>query len=138
MALLFEEDYKILEDCGLFHEEDETNRFLVLKNYPLPSDLYINSQVLLDQVEVLLVIPPNYNTSGNDMFWVHPALARADGKTIPAAAGYGGGDSRFFDNKEFCRWSRHYTPQSWNPKVDNIQKMIDRIEWALRNPDANK
>jgi len=89
-GVAFEEDYTILKESCLVYEEDEPQRFLVIKNFPLTSGLYSHGGTSLDQVEVLCVIPANYNTSGGDMFWVHPPLVRADGKTIPNAAGFGG------------------------------------------------
>jgi hypothetical protein len=137
MSLLFEEDYLILKDSGLEYEEDETQRFFVIKNFPLVTGFYHHGGTSLDRVEVLWIVPPNYNTSGGDMFWVHPALARADGKAIPNAAGFGGGDPRHYKGKEYCRWSRHWAENSWQAKVDNIQKVLSRIEWALRRPDTN-
>ena len=138
MALLFDEDYQTLEESGLEHEEDQTHRFLVIKNFPLTNGLYVHAGVPLDQVEVLWIVPPDYNTSGGDMFWVHPALSRADGKAIPNVYGFGGGDARHFNGKEYCRWSRHWNRTSWKPKSDNIQKVLNRIEWALKNPDAKR
>ena len=138
MPLLYEEDYQILNECGMKFEEDATGRLLVIKNFPLPPGWYVHKGQVLEQVEVLWVVPGNYNTSGGDMFWVFPALKRADGKTIPSVSDFGGGDPRHFMGKEYCRWSRHFKPASWRPKIDNIQKVLDRTEWALRNPDANK
>jgi len=138
MPLLFDEDYKILREAGLEFEEDETQRFLIINNYPLPSGIYVYNGTPLSKVEVLWVLPANYNTTGGDMFWVHPALTRADGKAIPAAAVFGGGDPRHFKGKEYCRWSRHWPPSNWKAKEDNVQKILDRIEWALRRPDTNK
>jgi hypothetical protein len=138
MPLLLDFDYEILTDSGLKWEEDATNRFLVLKNFPLQPGLYVNGEQPLSAAEILIIIPSNYNTSGNDMFWTHPALLRADGKPIPAAFGFGQGDARSFEGKEYCRWSRHYDPNSWKPKGDNVQKIIDRVQWALTNPDASK
>lgn len=138
MALLFDGDYMILKESNLDYEEEETQRFLLIKNFPLASGLYLHGGTSIDQVEVLWIVPANYNTSGGDMFWVHPALMRADRKTIPNAADFGGGDARHFNGKEYCRWSRHWPPESWTPKIDNIQKVIGRIDWALRRPDANR
>lgn len=138
MALLFDEDYQIIKESGLEYEEDESQRFLLIKNFPLTPGLYVHSGAALEQVEILWVVPSDYNTSGGDMFWVHPALSRADGKEIPAAFGFGGGDARHFNGKEYCRWSRHWNAPTWKPKVDNIQKVLGRIEWALRNPDAQR
>lgn len=136
MALLFEDDYQILKESFLEYEEDDAQRFFVIKNFPLPLGLYSHGGTSLDQVEILCVIPANYNTSGGDMFWVYPPLVRADGKAIPNVAGFGGPEPKHFKGKEYCRWSRHWTPESWKSKVDNIQKILDRLEWALRKPDA--
>ncbi len=138
MALLFDEDYEILAASGLEYEEDVKNRFLVIKDYPLKSGLYEYANEPIDYVDVLVVIPTNYNTSGNDMFWVHPPLSRADKKQIPSAFNIGQGDSRIYNGREFCRWSRHFKHQTWNPKIDNIEKILCRIEWALKKPDAQK
>lgn len=137
MALLYEEDYEILKNSGLEYEEDEGQRYLIIKNFPLPTGLYVYGGSALEQVEVLWIVPTNYNTSGGDMFWVHPAMARADGKVIPNAEGFAGSFARFYNGKEYCRWSRHWQAESWKSKVDNIQKVLDRIEWALKRPDAN-
>lgn len=71
------------------------------------------------------------------MFWVYPALSRKDGRFIPAVMPYGGGDARFFGGKEYCRWSRHFPPTAWRPKVDNVEKILSRVEWALKNPETN-
>lgn len=137
MALLFEHDYEILKSAGLDFEEDNTNRFLVLKNFPLKKGMYKSGEIDLEEVEVLVVIPPNYNSIGNDMLWIYPELKRTDGVSIPAALPPGK-NSKTYDNKVYCRWSRHYVANSWNSKVDNIQKILDRIEWALTNPSTNK
>lgn len=139
MPLLFDEDYNILKESGLEYEEDESLRFIVIKNFSLLAGLYVHASKPIEQVEVLWVVPQNYNSSGGDMFWVYPALARANGKQIPNVSASGGVDPRHFMGKEYCRWSRHWNkPGSWKPKVDNIQKVLDRIEWALKRPDANK
>lgn len=74
MGLLFDEDYKILQESALEFEEDESQRFLVIKNFPLPPAIYVHNGTPIEQVEILYIIPSNYNTSGGDMFWVHPAL----------------------------------------------------------------
>lgn len=138
MALLNGEDYQILQEASLEFEEDTAQRFLIMKNFPLSAGLYSHNGQALDQAEVLWIVPSDYNTSGGDMFWVHPALVRTDGKVIPSASVSGGPDPRHYNGKEYCRWSRHWKPTSWKPKVDNIQKVLDRIEWAFKKPDANK
>lgn len=137
MPLLFDEDYEVLKEAGLEYEEDEPNRFLAIKNFPLQKGMYVSGGSAVDAVAVLSIIPPNYNTAGCDMFWVHPPLARSDGKTIPAVSGPNQ-DSRMFGGVEFMRWSRHWNTRPWKAKVDKVQTILDRLEWALKNPDADK
>lgn len=136
MPLLFDEDYVILAECGLQWTEDEPNRFLILKDFPLPSGVYTAAGQPRDVVDVLYVIPQNYNTEGGDMFWVYPYLERADGKPIPQVTGPGV-DTRTSGGIEYLRWSRHWNNRPWKPKVDIVQKIIDRITWAFAKPDAN-
>jgi hypothetical protein len=139
MALLFDDDYHFLKETGLEYEEDEDNRFLILKNFPLAEGLYVADSKPVNAVTLLNIIPPNYNTAGSDMFWVYPQLARADGNAIPQINGPGpNGDSRVHKGIEYCRWSRHWNKKPWKPKVDNIQTILSRLEWALKNPDADK
>ena len=134
MPLLFDEDYEYLKDCGLVFEEDEKSRYLVIRDFPLEPNFYVAESTSINKVDVLVSIPANYNTSGNDMFWVNPTLSRADGIAIPNI----GGDPRFFKEIQFTRWSSHYLSGSWIPKVDNVKKLISRIEWAFKNPDAKR
>ena len=134
MPLLFESDYGKLRERNLTYEENEANRFFVFTHYLLPNGIY-------DAVEcdVLVVIPPNYNQAGNDMFWTYPHLRRTNGVPIPAANPPGGGDNRILNGREYCRWSRHWNPPSkgvWRPGRDDIISIYRRIEWALSNPDA--
>ena len=96
MALLFDEDYQFLEESGLEYEEDEAQRFLLIKNFPLTLGFYIHSGVSLELVEVLWIVPLDYNTSGGGMFWVDPALSRAGGEENPSVFGFGGGGARPF------------------------------------------
>lgn len=134
MPLLHDEDYQGLHNMGINFSEDEASRFFIFRNYPLPSGIYN-----VDCCDVLVVIPPNYNHAGNDMFWTCPHLTRLDQKIIPNACLPSGGDNRHFEGKIFCRWSRHWNEGSsvWKPAVDDISTIQRRIEWALKNPDAN-
>lgn len=134
MPLLFDDDYEYLKSCGLVYEEDEKNRFLVIRDFPLEPNFYIAGNTSVNKVDVLVIIPSNYNTSGNDMFWVNPTISRADGIAILNI----GGDPRFFKEVQFTRWSRHYTSDSWIPKVDNVRKILSRLEWAFKYPDTKR
>ncbi len=133
MPLLLDEDYSKLKDRGLSYEESEQQRFFIFTQHQLLLELYT-----VATCDVLVVIPANYNQDGNDMFWTFPRLYRSDGKQIPATLDPGGGDSRIWKDREFCRWSRHWQSGLgvWRPGKDNIISIYRRIEWALRKPDA--
>lgn len=135
MPLLHNEDYKFLADKGLEYEESQSDHYLVLKNYPLPNEMYN-----VNRCDVLIIIPPNYNACGNDMFWTRPMLSRLDNKPIPSINKPSDNDNRQYGGKEFFRWSRHWNEaaSAWKPNVDNIITILQRIEWALNHPDANK
>lgn len=139
MALLFDKDYEILNDAGLAFTEDEATRFFIFRDFPLPKGIYTASGQARATVDVLYSIPPDYNTSGGDMFWVSPQLERADGQTIAAVSG-SGQDSRIHGGVEYMRWSRHWNQPGvrWKPKVDNIRTVIDRITWAFTYPNAKR
>jgi hypothetical protein len=134
MSLLFDEDYEKLEQRGFSWEEDPQSRFFIFKDYALPAGMYN-----VDKCDVLVVIPPNYNHGGNDMFWTYPMLSRKDGKAIPKINTPSMNDNRHYGGREFCRWSRHWHPNTssaWRPGKDDIISIQRRIEWALKNPDA--
>lgn len=139
MPLLRDVDYAHLKECGLQHAEDETQRHFVVCDYPLPEGLYCHNGTPRERVSVLLRIPTNYNISGCNMFWVHPSLKRVDGKAIPAAStDPTDKHSLVFQGNTYCRWSRHYKKEQWKPGTDGLEKLLSQIEWALRNPDADK
>lgn len=134
MPLLFDEDYEKLSQRGLSWEEDESQRFFIFKDYLLPCGMYT-----MNACDVLVIIPPNYNQAGNDMFWTYPRLFRTDGKHIPNTHNPGEGDNSYFNSREYCRWSRHCNPGSasaWRPGKDDIISIQRRIKWALQNPDT--
>ncbi|WP_404926426.1 E2/UBC family protein [Mesorhizobium sp. ORM16] len=137
--LLVDSDYEILKKAGVDFEEEGAARFLIFKNFPLPRDIYLADGKPVDAADILYVIPQNYNSSGGDMFWVHPRLHRADGKAIPNAGGPGPNeDTRTHKGMVFCRWSRHWGNNPWKPKVDDVQTIMDRVSWALKYPDARR
>ena len=134
MPLLFESDYAKLRERDLTYEENEGSRFFVFTQLLLPNGIYN-----VPTCDVLVVIPPNYNQDGNDMLWTHPRLQRVNGVPIPATNDPGGGDNRNWNGREFCRWSRHWSPQgkgAWRPGKDDIISIYRRVLWALQNPDG--
>lgn len=133
MPLLLDSDYEKLRDAGLEFDEDASQRFFVFLGFKPQETRYT-----VPSCDVLVVIPPNYPHAGNDMFWTHPQLHRADGHPIPQVLGPGG-DSRSWKGREFCRWSRHWDPSlpgAWRPGKDDILSIYRRIEWALKYPDG--
>lgn len=133
--LLLDDDYAALEERSIQYIEDGGQRFLIIADYPLPEGLYVQ-----DKCDVLVIIPQNYNQGGNDMFWTFPRLVKSDGTPIPQTQNAGQGDNRTYDGREFCRWSRHWNkpPSSWRAGKDDVLTILRRIEWAFRNPDADK
>jgi hypothetical protein len=132
--LLQDSDYELLREAGLAFEEDAAQRFFVFLGFKLQEQQYTVSTC-----DVLVVIPPNYPQAGNDMFWTNPRLCRSDGRPIPATMDPGGGDSRSWRAREFCRWSRHWdasSPGAWRPGKDDIMSIYRRIDWALKHPDG--
>ncbi|WP_136420356.1 E2/UBC family protein [Herbaspirillum sp. ST 5-3] len=137
MSLLFDSDYEYLKEVGQEYVEDEASRFLILKRFPLPNGVFKVGEIPSTSVDVLYIIPPNYNTEGGDMFWLNCRLERVDGKPIPNISGPGE-DSRTHDGVEYLRWSRHWHNKPWRPKNDNIEQIISRLTWAFANPDAKR
>jgi hypothetical protein len=133
MPLLFDADYTYLNENKLRFEEDEETRFLIFRDFPLPEGVYVAGGEVRATVDVLYIIPPNYNTEGGDMFWVNPQLAKADGEVIPNISGPNE-DSRTYGGIEFLRWSRHWNNRPWKPKVDSASTIVDRLTWAFANP----
>lgn len=133
MPLLLDDDYEKLRERGITYEESEPHRFFVFTQHTLPAGTYT-----VAACDVLIVIPPNYNQDGNDMFWTFPRLHRTDGKPIPAVMDPAGGDNRILNGKEYCRWSRHWSsgPGVWRPGRDDVISIYRRIDWALKKPDA--
>lgn len=134
MGLLLDVDYEYLSESNLEVEESLLQRFLIIKKYPIDPMLYHHNGNPIAEIEILLRIPLNYNTSGGDMFWTFPKLERISGTPIPNY----GADPKIYNGKTYDRWSRHWNPNSWTPKTDTLSTILNRVEWALRNPSANR
>jgi hypothetical protein len=137
MPLLFDSDYEYLKEIGQDYVEDEAARFLILRGFPLPVGVYKVGDAVCTALDVLYIVPPNYNTEGGDMFWTSCKLERVDGVAIPNISGPAE-DSRTFSGVEYLRWSRHWHKTPWRPKVDNIEQVVGRLTWAFANPDAKR
>ena len=80
------------------------------------------------EVDVNVRIDPGYPDTQIDMVYVHPPLARTDGRAIRALA------QDQFDGREWQRWSRHRTPANpWRPGIDNLSTHFGLVEeWFAR------
>ena len=132
MPLLIEADYEHLQEINQAYEEDEPTRSLILRQFALPEGVYAANGTPATHADVLFQIPANYNLSGSDMFWVSPYLTLADGSIIPNANE--GADPRTVNGQRFERWSRHWGHLRWEPRVDNVETLLNRLVWALHFP----
>jgi hypothetical protein len=122
--ILPEDDIQFLEDYGLEWETiNDGSQWVLLHRFPT-GDGYIQKEV-----SAAIRIETGYPLTPLDMVYFDPALARTDGKSIPATTA-----TQSIDGKTFQRWSRHRTPQNpWKPGVDNIGSHVHLIEdWLQR------
>ena len=115
-----QEDLDWLRSTGRRFElvaEDSVLR-VVLYGFPIPSGYD------REQTEVNIRIDPGYPDTQLDMVYVHPHLARADGRPIAALA------SDHFDGRNWQRWSRHRTPANpWRPGIDNLSTHFGLVQY---------
>ena len=136
MALLTNDDYAHLTRIALPYTEDESQRFLVFRGFPLSCGLY-----QVDKCDVLVVIPPTYPAAGNDMLWTYPCLKRQDGRLIPGTIPITpenpqqNRDVRIFEGNVYERWSRHWNVgnQLWRPGRDDVTTIANRLTYVLAN-----
>ncbi|MBF0333385.1 MAG: multiubiquitin domain-containing protein [Alphaproteobacteria bacterium] len=118
------EDEAYLDSLGLRWETVREGRIarVVIYDYPVPPG-YDRAVV-----DVNVRIEPAYPDVQIDMVYVHPALARCDGRTISGLA-----DDQF-DGKRWQRWSRHRTSQNpWRPGVDDLSSHMALVNhWFSR------
>nr|WP_287018428.1 multiubiquitin domain-containing protein [Halomonas sp.] len=96
-------------------------RWLIIHDYVLPSG-YNH-----DKVNIAIEIPTAYPDAQLDMFFVHPSLVLANGKSISQT-----------DNREtilgkvYQRWSRHLNGITrWNPLTDSVITHLAVVEESL-------
>lgn len=117
------EDVRFLDSLGLPWEAiiQGSDRWVLIHEHPLPGGY--NHQ----RVTVAVLISGGYPESPLDMFFLHPAVARADGVTIPASE-----VRQALDGKNFQRWSRHRPgDEPWRPGVDNLETHLVLIRDAF-------
>ena len=120
-----EEDEESLNALGRPWEtiREGSNQWLLLHEMDFPAGLNH------PKGSVAVQIPPSYPTSGLDMAYFHPHLARVDNKPIGQTQ-----CMQPIEGKQWQRWSRHYT---WQPGVHSVSThvvLINRwLEAALAN-----
>jgi len=118
------EDETYLDDSGLTWETVKNgSQWLLLHGLPLPSGY--KSAV----ASVAVRIEAGYPLAALDMAYFHPALQRADGKSIKATEAM-----QNIDGKKWQRWSRHRTAANpWKPGHDNIETHLLMVrDWLAR------
>lgn len=88
-----------------------SGRYVLIHGHPVPAGY---SHAAVDVAIRLDVYPPG----PLDMAYLHPALARTDGKTINNLSMYE------IDGKPFQQWSRHY---AFRPGVDTLASHMRRV-----------
>jgi hypothetical protein len=119
-----EEDARFLDSTGYFWEvvtEAGTHRVVLCG---VPTATGYNH----DKVDLYFRIEGAYPDTQLDMVYVHPPLARTDGKIINGLA------RETFDGKTWQRWSRHRTNTNpWRPGIDNLETHLALVrEWFMQ------
>lgn len=120
---LLEDDESYLDSLGLQWETSisEGNRWLIVRNYPVPDGYTMKT------VSLALMVSPTYPQAEIDMFYVHPHLHLTSGIEIPATQ-----VSQAIVGISFQRWSRHRGAiKPWNPSTDNVVTHLAFVETAL-------
>ena len=128
MSFLPLRDLEYLESHGYNFDQKEFGgqKGLILKGISLPDGKYIvDSDVGVDKVNVLIILPSGYPDAQPDMFHTDPWIKlRAVGRAPRAAD-----QPVAFADINWQRWSRH--SDQWRPGRDGIWTMIKRLEHAI-------
>ncbi len=88
-----------------------------------------NGKFSINEVTLLIFIPPGYPDVSPDMFYCNPDIKFNNGHSFPPQADV---KENYF-NQSWQRWSRHITVDSWRPGIDGIQSYLQKIYTALRS-----
>lgn len=116
---LLPQDEAHLDHLGLRWETlvDGGRRWIILRNYPLPSGY--RSPV----ADIAIEVPVSYPGAQLDMFYCHPALALNSGAAIPQTQCL-----ETITGLPFQRWSRH---RQWDPARDTLATHLALVDEAL-------
>jgi len=122
-------DQQYLAECGIPHvvQVDGGMLCVVLTGWSLSSGLSAQ------RADILIRLPGGYPDVAPDMWWVDPALRRADGTAIPA--------TQVIEphmGRQWQRWSRHFAAGQWQSGVDGLESYIAliRAEFAAAGQAA--
>jgi hypothetical protein len=117
---LLPQDAEHLTHLGLRWETliDGGRRWLILRNYPLPSGY--RSPV----ADLAIEVPVSYPSAQLDMFYCNPPLALTSGAAIPQTQGV-----ETIVGSRFQRWSRH---RQWDPARDTVATHLALVDESLR------
>jgi hypothetical protein len=111
-------DQQVLTERGIPHEVQVDGGMVcvLLPGWPLPEGLSAS------HADVLLRLAPGYPDVPPDMWWVDPALRRADGSVIPGTESSEGHLGRTWQ-----RWSRHFNGGQWQSGIDGLESFLARM-----------
>ncbi|MEF3691708.1 MAG: E2/UBC family protein [Candidatus Moraniibacteriota bacterium] len=119
---ILEEDEEYLSQKGYKWEllADGENGALIIKDYPVNENVFDRPKI-----DLLIIIPAQYNNAKLDMFYVDPPLKKKDG-SYPNAA------EHFEDHvgRRWQRFSRHLN--SWLPGIDSLAGFMSLISKELQ------
>jgi hypothetical protein len=117
---LLPQDEQHIDHLGLRWETlvDGGRRWLILRNYPVPSGY--RSSVM----DIAIEVPVSYPGAQLDMFYCHPPLALPSGAAIPQTQ-----HLETITGLPFQRWSRH---RQWDAARDTLATHLALVDEALR------
>jgi len=117
---LLPQDEQHLDQFGARWETlmDAGRRWLIIRNYPLPSGY--RARV----ADIAIEVPVSYPTAQLDMFYCHPPLTLLSGAAIPQTQ-----HTETIMGLPFQRWSRH---RQWDAAWDTLATHLALIDESLR------
>jgi hypothetical protein len=116
------QDREFLESVGLTYTVTVDGGFADV----VIADFRTGTCLRPDKVELLLRLPFGFPDASPDMFWLAPAVSRADGARIPGTEVV-----ETHIGRQWQRWSRHIA-QQWRPGVDNLETYLAYVRRCLR------
>jgi hypothetical protein len=120
---LLEDDERYLNEKGLRWrlEPDGEGQCLIIEGYPVSGDVYDRTQT-----DLLIKIPPQYNNTKLDMFYVDPPLRLKGTTTYPDRANT---FIRFLD-RDWQQFSRHFP--DWKAGRDGVPTLMTFVQRELQ------